>query len=427
MLEDAIRKWNPWWVETSSLEKIIGIEREITEDIKRTFSLPHIKDIIGIRRSGKTTILYQIIKQFSGEKTDPKDIVFINFDDFQIDAASFEEITDTVEKINPDIKYLFLDEIQQKKGWEQWLRTIYDTKRFRQIFVSGSSASLLSRDIGRTLTGRHITSIVFPFSFREYLRFGGWNNFSPDFLKHNKNKILHHMKAYIEDGGFPEVTGKTEFERETVLTNTYNDILARDIVSRFNASYDITRKICYYLLSNNANEFSLRSVAGSTGLSVETVDRYIGFLEESFIILTLNAFSYKVKAQFKQNKKAYSIDTGLRNAVSFKFSHDIGRLIENIVLIELRRREKEVYYWKDEKAEVDFVVMKNLKPEELIQVCWNITDKNTKEREVNSIIRGMQALKIKEGMIITEDYDGKEKKEDMTIIFTPLWKWLLIE
>lgn len=426
MLEEAIRKWNPWWADTKSIEKLSGVKRHITSGIKDTLELKQIKDVIGVRRSGKTTILYQIIKILEEKNISPKNIVFLNFDDTEINVAPFDELIKSIEKINPEVNYLFLDEIQQKKGWERWMRTLYDTNKFKQVFVSGSSASLLSKDIGRVLTGRHITFTVFPFSFKEYLIFLGWNDFSKDFLEYNKNKILHHLTTYITGGGFPETIGKDEYQKKIVLTNIYNDILARDISARYNVSYDITRKISYHLLSNNSKEFSYRSIANAVDVSVETVEKYLEYLKESFIILTLNVFSYKTKVQFKQNKKSYSIDTGLRNAVSFRFTKDLGRLAENIVFLELLRRGKDVFFWKDRKNhEVDFVLKDGLKPTSLIQVCWDVKKEKTKNREIEGLQSAMDTFNIKKGMILTEDFEETTSHNKKVIKYMPIWKWLL--
>jgi len=425
MLEDSIKKWNPWWADIELLNDLSGIKRELTEKISDTLSIPHIKDIIGIRRSGKTTTLYQIIKLITTQKINPKNIVFLNFDDPDVQSSSFDDIIKTIEKINPNISHIFFDEIQQKKEWERWLRTLYDLKKYTQIFISGSSASLLTQDVGRVLSGRHVTFAVFPFSFIEYLKFIGWKNFTSSYLEYNRNKLLHYMKSYIENGGFPETIGQNEFQRKLILTNIYNDILTRDIASRFNASYDIAQKMSYHLLSNNAKEFSFRSIGKATNLSIETVEKYLGFLKESFIILTLDVFSYKTKVQFKQNKKAYCIDTGLRNAVSFKISEDRGRLAENVVLVELKRRGKDVYYWKNGKIEVDFVVKEGLKPTEVLQVCWDITDEKTKKREVNGLLEALNTFKLKKGIIISEDFSATENIDGNKITFIPLWKWLL--
>lgn len=426
MLENSIRRWNPWWAEKESIIRLSGIDRELFFHIIKALALSHIKDIIGVRRSGKTTIMYQIIKSLLDKDAKPKDVVFLNFDDPELNEALFDDILKSIEKINPNAKYLFVDEVQQKSGWERWIRTLYDIRRFSQIFVSGSSASLLSQDIGRVLTGRHLTFVVFPFSFKEVLKFNGWEKFDIDFLKHNKNKLLHYQEEYIKNGGFPEILGKEDSERKIILTHSYNDILSRDISARFGASYDISQKISYHLLSNISKEFSYRSIANATGVSVETVEKYVAFLKESFLILTLDFFSYKTKIQFKQNKKAYCIDTGLRNAVSFKFSEDAGRLMENAVFIELRRRGKEVYYWKDKFGkEVDFLIKEGLRVKELIQVCWDIEDINIKKRELKGLLAACKEFKLKNGLVITEDKEGKETIDGKNIIYEPLWKWML--
>jgi len=428
MLDESIRKWNPWWAESNSIEKLSGLKRYLTADVKKTLELRQIKDIIGVRRSGKTTILYQIIKILEENEEKPKNIVFLNFDDTEINSASFEEIIKTIEKMNPETRYIFLDEIQQKTGWERWIRTLYDTNKYKQIFISGSSASLLTKEIGRVLTGRHITFTVFPFSFKEYLVFIGWNDFTIDYLEYNKNKILHHLTLYLQGGGFPEVIDKNEFERKIILTNIYNDILARDICARNNVSFDIARKISYHLLSNNSKEFSFRSIANAVDVSVETVEKHLEYLKESFILLTLTVFSYKTKIQFKQNKKSYCIDTGLRNAVSFKTSEDFGRLAENIVFLELIRRGKEVFFWKNKRQhEVDFVVKDGLKPIKLIQVCWNIKNEKTKKREIEGLLSAMEVFNLKEGIILTEDYEEIEKYNQKEIKYIPLWKWLILK
>ena len=280
MLENSIRKWNPWWANINELDDLIGEKRDILENIENSFSLRHIKDIIGVRRAGKTTTLYQLIDILIKNKTNPKNLVFLNFDDPDIQLSTFDDLIKAIDKINPDTTHLFLDEIQQKKNWEPWLRKLYDINKFNQIFISGSSASLLTQDVGRVLSGRHVTFKIFPFSFKEYLKFTGWKDFSNDYLEYDKNKLLHYLNLYIKGGGFPEVINKNEYQRKIILTNLYNDIIARDISSRYNTSFDIAHKICYHLMSNNSKEFSYRSVANGTNLSVETVEKYLEYLKD---------------------------------------------------------------------------------------------------------------------------------------------------
>ncbi len=426
MLEDGIRRWNPWWADSGSAAALSGVDREITSRIMAATGMPHVKDVIGVRRSGKTTAMYQVVRLLITGKAEPKDVVFLNFDDPEISASPFEDIQKALARINPEIKFLFVDEVQQKQGWEAWVRVIYDKKAFSQIFVTGSSASLLSRDLGRILTGRHLTFVVFPFSFREVLRFSGWSRFDADFLLYNKNRILHHFSEYVRNGGCPEALGRTDAERKIILTNAYVDILARDICARYGVSLGGVEKVSYHLLSNVAKEFSYRSVSRATGLNFATVEKYVDFLRESFLLLTLDFFSYKTKVRFRQNRKAYCIDTGLRNAVSFAFSEDIGRLAENAVLVELKRRGKEVYYWKDKSGrEIDFLVREDLKVKELVQVCWDVGKSSTKKREVEGLLAGCSEFKLTAGIVLTEDAEGEEKIGGITVKYVPLWKWLL--
>ncbi len=406
---------------------LTGIRRDITEDIIKSLGTPHIKDIIGVRRCGKTTILYQVADHLISQGLKATDIMFLNFDDPSINAAAFPELQKEIFKINPDISHIFLDEIQQKTGWERWVRTLYDTKKFQRIFISGSSASLLSQDMGRVLTGRHITFGAAPFSFREYLRKRGWEDFTPEFLAYNKDKLLHYLSAYLETGGFPETAELDDFGRKQVLTSLYNDILARDISSRYGASFEITDKICRFMLTNPGALYSGNSVAKAAGTAVETAEKYINYLKESLLIYELPIFSFKLKMQFKQNKKTYPADTGIRNAVCLRFSHDTGKLAETVVFLEIRRRNLEVYYWKStEGYEVDFVVKEGQKITGLIQAAWDVRDEATRMREERALRCALEELEVDEGIILTEDEERSIEKNGKLIKYLPVWKWLLI-
>jgi len=426
MLEQSIRLWNPWWADKRMPSDLTGIKREVTDSIIKTLDTPHIKDVIGVRRSGKTTILYQVAAYLMDAGVPQKDILFLNFDDPAINAAALDEIQTGIYKINPQISYLFLDEIQQKDGWERWVRTLYDTRRFNQIFLSGSSASLLSRDIGRVLSGRHITFEVTPFSFAEYLKKRGWVNLEPDYLIYNREKLLHYQKAYLEEGGFPDVVGRDEFNRKKILTALYNDIIARDISSRFGASFDVAGRICMLMLTNSTGEYSFNSVAKASHTAVETAEKYIGYLRESLLIMDLPVFSYKLKSQFKQNKKTYAVDTGLRNAVSLRFTPDTGKLAENSVFLELKRRAEEVFYWKGKGGlEVDFVVKAGQKVQTLLQVSWDVRNEKTHRRELRSLCHACEEFGLTGGMILTEDTEKTVEENGVTVMYYPLWKWML--
>ncbi len=426
MLEQSIRLWNPWWAEKRMPQDLIGIQRKVTDSITKSLDTPHIKDVIGVRRSGKTTVLYQTAAHLMDTGVAPEHILFLNFDDPAINAAPLDEILVSIYKISPDISHIFLDEIQQKEGWERWVRTLYDTKRFSRIFLSGSSASLLTRDMGRVLSGRHITFEVTPFSFAEYLEKRGWENLEPEYLIYNREKILYYQKAYLEEGGFPETIGMDEFNRKKILTSLYNDIIARDISARFGASYDIAAKICQLMITNSTCEYSFNSVAKAAHIAVETAEKYIGYLTESQLIIDLPVFSYKLKSQFKQNKKTYAVDTGLRNAVSFRFTPDMGKLAENAVFLELKRRGGEVYYWKTRGGyEVDFVQKTGQQVQVLLQVSWDVRDDKTRKREERSLCRACEELGVTNAMILTEDTDETVERDGVQIMYYSLWKWLL--
>ncbi|MCD6522132.1 MAG: AAA family ATPase, partial [Candidatus Diapherotrites archaeon] len=212
----SIEKWNFWWSDPQKLNAFGWTERDILKDVLDLTSLPHIKDIIGVRRSGKTFLMYQVISHLIKRGTKPEEILYLNFDD-----PEFNDIRKTIStalEIKPEIKYVFLDEIQNITEWEKEIRVYYDRGEFKQIFVSGSSASLISRDIGRTLTGRHITVLVTPFSFREFISRHKINYKDP----FQKERVIHHLEVFLKEGGFPEILRKDIVTKEPILINIYN-------------------------------------------------------------------------------------------------------------------------------------------------------------------------------------------------------------
>ena len=411
-MREAIQLWNIWWENSQKIKKFIGTERISLLRILTELKIPHIKDIIGVRRCGKTVLIYQIISKLIEQDVPAKNILYLNFDDPEL--TDIEETIRTSLHINPDISHVFLDEIQNVKQWEKIIRVYYDRKKFTQIFVSGSSASLISRDVGKTLTGRHITKILTPFSFKEYLikqRIEKPTDIS------NREKVIHYLENYLINGGFPETIGTDQLTSKSILLDLYNDILSRDIVSRFDADLDIVKKIGYYLMTNIAVFFSYNSVARALNLHYDTVKKYVPYFEEVFLFFIIPFFSWKIKTTVKKDMKCYSIDTGLRNAVSFRFSDDLGKLAENIVLIELKRRGKEVYFWKV-KREIDFIVR-----EESSLTAMNITYTNEiSNREKEGLLEFKEKYTNVNLVIITKEL---EKTDENGIKYIPLWKWLI--
>lgn len=411
-MKEAIQRWNIWWDNPEDIKKFVGTERTPFPQILAELNSPHIKDIIGVRRCGKTVLMYQIIHALIKQGINPHNILYLNFDDPELN--NLEEVLKNSLHIHPEISHVFLDEVQHIDKWENIIRLYYDRKKFTKIFVSGSSASLISRDIGRTLTGRHITQMLAPFSFKEYLKH---QKIDRPFDIINREKVIHHLDHYIKNGGFPEIIGTQPLTTKAILLDLYNDILSRDIVSRFDVELDIVKKIGYYMMTNIGAPFSYNSIARAVQVHYETVKKYVPYFEEVFLLFVVPFFSWKIKTTMNKDMKCYAIDTGLRNAVSLKFSDDLGKLAENVVLVELKRRGNEVYFWK-EKREVDFIIR-----DETNLTAINITYTNTiSEREKQGLLLFKEKYKNLRLMIITREV---EQTDSNGIQYIPLWKWLL--
>ncbi|PIU51891.1 hypothetical protein COS91_02065 [Candidatus Desantisbacteria bacterium CG07_land_8_20_14_0_80_39_15] len=400
-----------------------------------------INDIVGIRRCGKTYFMFLFIKHLlDDENVNKNQILYLNFENRKLHPLKesyFNDIVDFVyaEKLLDRFKkiYLFLDEAQNINGWEKQLRSIYDEFKGKvKIVISGSNASLLKKDYAALLTGRHLTINLYPLSFKEFLNF---NNFSVNnkkiFTEREKSLIRKYLTEYIKSGGFPEVVLADEY-KEDILQQYFGDIITRDIISRERIRKDafLVEEIAAYLINNISNLFSLRKISnffGSSGnkISVPTLQNYLRFFENAFLFIPIRIFSYKIRERLQHPQKIYCIDAGLISALSSKSSPDWGRLYENTVAVELKRKKCEIYYWKDYRYnEVDFVIKKGLKISTLIQVCYDM-NKDNYEREASSLIKCSKELKCKDLLIITDDEEREFKESGITIKSIPLYKFLL--
>ena len=297
-----------------------------------------------------------------------------------------------------------------------------------KIIVTGSSSKLLDSEYATTLTGRTLPITVFPMSFMEYLKFHNVKTKDRLSLVSKKRDIVALLKKYIEQGGFPEVllTGKE------LLQKYFDDIIFKDIIDRHEIRDTNTiKRIAHFLLTNIAKEYTYNSIRKMFGVSLDLIRQYIGYIEASYLTFSVSMFSYSLKEQNINPRKVYCIDTGLRNVVGFKFSEDYGRLYENIVFVELKRRLSEslsdIFYWKNKRGkEVDFIVKEGLKTKEVIHACGNVEDKKTKEREVEGLLEALKEFKLKEGSVITEAFEGEEIIGKKKVKFIPLWKWALL-
>jgi hypothetical protein len=290
----------------------------------------------------------------------------------------------------------------------------------------------LSSEFTTVLSGRSINLNIFPLSFKEFVRFNDKKIKQYKDIVLDKNRVNSLMSEYLEFGGFPRVVLETKDNKSILLKEYFEAIVLRDIVSRHNIrDVSLLKAFATILLTNIASPTSIGKLASvlqgsfNRKTSLETVSRFLEYAESAFLIFPVQIFSYKIKDQLQYPRKVYCIDTGLRNAVSFRFSEDIGRLYENLVYLELKRKGREIYYWKDpQHREVDFVIKEGMNVKELIQVCFDISDEKTKKREITALIKAMEEFKLNTGTIITEDYEDEEETSEKAINYIPLWKWL---
>lgn len=422
--------WNFWQSELNT-----GIKRD--EYVNRAgnyLKTNMILSILGVRRSGKSFIMRQIVKTLIDSGLDSKETLIINFEDRRFKDFSenvLDEILDTyLEFIKPDsVPYIFVDEVQLVDKWERWARTINELQKAKLI-VSGSTSQIISKELATTLTGRHLDLKVFPLGFNEFLKFKKVEikNFLD--IINKKIELRRSFREYAQYGGFPEVVlGESKNE---ILISYFEDILTKDIVKRFSVKkIDKLEALAKFYLTNISNSITFNSLGRALKISKDTVEKYSWYLENAFLFFFIKRFSYSLKEQDNSPRKVYSLDVGLSNAMGFRFSENFGKVMENIAALELLRRAAqnplmEIYYWKDVSGkEVDFVVKEGIEVKGLIQVTYASSKEEIAERELSALIKAMKEFKLNEGLILTEEFEGEEDVNRYIIKYIPLWKWLL--
>ena len=416
-------EWNPWW-EGKNFTALTGFARQKTKDILSKIELNLIQTVLGVRRCGKSTILYQIITELLNKGTNSREILLINLEDDILSATELDKIIEVyIEHVKPEkLGYLFVDEIQNREKWEFWIKKQHDLKKFKAIFVSGSSS--LSSTYSTLLTGRQLLWVIEPLNFNEFLQFKKFN--VPKIIgMETKARIKGMLNEYIHYGGFPQVA--LSEDKHAILVSYYTTIEEKDIIMKQNLDAQKVKMLLRFLLTNIARLHSHKKLASIINCSTTTIGSYMTAFENAFLIFQVPIFSYKVKDQLRYPRKIYCIDTGLRNVASFLISADKGWLYENIVAVNLRKNN-EVYYWKNIKQqEIDFVVKNNLKVVQLVQVCSDIENPEVKKREISAMLMASKELRCNNLLIITDDYEGKETIEKKDVHYVPLWKWLLAD
>ncbi|HLC70082.1 MAG TPA: ATP-binding protein [Patescibacteria group bacterium] len=388
-----------------------GIDREI--DFDKYKKTNQITVISGIRRSGKSTLL----KQFSAFYPD---YYYLTFDDERLasfQVKDFSTLMLAFSKTGP-ARTILLDEIQNVAGWERFVRRLYEEGY--KIFITGSNAKLLGSELATHLTGRYFKIDLYPFSFREFLMF---NKVSlEDKTTNGQALVLKSFDDYLSNGGFPEYLkyGDKEF-----IKRAYEDILFKDIITRFKIRSGASfKQLALYLFTNIGKEIGYNSLKNILGYkSVISVKKHLGYLAEAFLLFELCKYDYSLKRQFVSNKKIYAVDNGLRNEVAFSFSEDKGRLLENAVFIELKRRGQEIFYFKGKK-ECDFLIKEKNKIVSLLQVTTLLTADN-EEREVSGLAEAANKSGLDYGTIITLSQEKKLYHQNVTIMVIPAWKWFV--
>lgn len=416
---------NPWWQTREVPQALRGRDRPRYKLLLKSTSLKEVTIITGVRRSGKSTLMYQITDNLLKQGISPEQILFVNLEDPRLAADSLDDIYETYRSsINPDQKaYILLDEIHRREGWESWIRRYYDLGSDCKFIISGSCSYPLKKGYSTLLTGRNLTFEVFPLSFDEYLTFKD-KKIDYEALKKNillekqRHGIQKAMKEYLEEGGFPAAFYKEGEFKRLLLAQYFDDIIYKDIVDRHGIKSRKTRDLALYLASNITALISLRNIRNTLGLSYESIKDYLTYYNDAFLFFTVEHFSYSLKEQKTRPSKTYCIDNGLRNAVSFRFSKDDGKLAENLVYTHLRQAKDDIYYWKG-KGEVDFIIKNPDHTITAINVTY--TDK-INEIEIQSLLEFKQNhKKTKKLIIITK----KTEKTQDKIKYIPLWKWLL--
>ncbi len=377
-----------------------------------------IRIVLGPRRAGKSFFLTRHLMAWG-------QFGYVNFDDEELnDKEKIPDILTAVEDLYAGTKTLLMDEIQNIPGWELLANRL--ARQGYRLYITGSNAHLLSRELATHLTGRHTVTTIFPFSFAEYLRT------KPG--EHTESEYRALLADYAVTGGFPEIL-TTTIDKKEYLLRLFDAVVFKDIIRRYRIrSPQGLGDLAQYLCSNVAGEYSVHHLTKVTGCkSDRTVRKYLEYLEEAFLLFSVPRFSYKVKEQVISNRKIYCIDNGFVMAKGFRFSPNNGGLMENLVAVALHGLELagnlNLYYWKNaQQQEVDFVLHKDGRVVALFQVCTDLTDEKTRRREENALLIAGRDCACNNRIILTLDEEQTSTKEWFgirgDIWYIPLWKWL---
>lgn len=392
------------------------IDRDIQYDLY--INTNQIVIISGVRRSGKSSLLFLIRQKMN---LLPEEFCYCNFDDERIipDVETLNKVYSIhLENFRKEPVFFF-DEIQMVPNWQKFINRMHE--QGRKIFVTGSNAQLLSSEISTSLTGRNKVIELWPFSFSEFLLYNNREYNIEGLSVRNRSLLMNDFKSYLEMGGFPLVVKEGDLE---IAHDLFQDILYRDIVARFKlTNVAEVRQIGLFMASNIAKLFSystLQTISGSKSLS--SIKDYLSYFEASYLFSYLMKYDYSVRKQIMNSRKVFAVDNGIATRLGFRFSDDKGRLLENCVYIELKRRRHEIYYFA-QKHECDFLIKENLNITEAIQVVYSLNAENS-QREISGLLEAMTSYNITKGTIIVmENSENIPLPAGVSIV--PAYQWLL--
>jgi len=400
-----------------------GVRRKVADKIA-AFASNRAIIVKGVRRCGKSTLLQQVVREKFGN-----DYHYLNFDDDRLmnfETTDFQTLMEAFQGFSGKSKNILLDEIQNVTGWELFVNRIL-RQGFR-VFITGSNANLLSKELGTHLTGRHADFELYPFSFTEWLDLKK-TRVPAALSTGDKVGISSSFDEYLHAGGFPEVATSGN---PSLLGPVLDDIIQKDIIRRYNVRKPgELRNVITFLLWNSANRMTFKAITSNFRIkSPNTVQKYFDYAQETGLLFSINKYDAKIKQYEKNPKKMYCIDNGLITRNRPGTQSQLGQLLENLVAIELKRRGARAHYYQNrDGSETDFVIVEEAGPKKRItlalQVCADISDFATREREEKALLSTLEQTGLKEGFVITKSYEHTKKASGKTIKFVPAWKWML--
>ena len=430
MFEETIVDQNPHWSGDMYIE---GVPRKILNKVIDYLDLPHVISIVGVRRAGKSTLIKQAINfLIQTKEIPPKNILFLNletpqFSRYRTDVTYLERVYEDYLKLaSPEgTVFCFLDEVQFFTEWQVFVKSHYEEKKIKFI-VTGSNSRLLSSEFITLLSGRTLPLEVFPFSFGEFLTAKGLTVTDEVSLLKKRHRVRHLMDEYLHFGGFPEPSFVSEqATKKEILVMYARNILYRDIAPRFTVKKPLElENLFFYLMSNISSLYTYNKLSKLVEISDKTIKDYLSYFTDAYLLFTIDLFNFSVKRQIKSPKKVYAIDTGMARASSFSFSEDAGHYLKNLVFIELKRKGREIYYYKTANdLEVDFACKEENRLTGLIQVSKEMQTDKVRKREIRALIKAMDETGLSQATIVTYEDEEIIRAEGKTINVIPAYKY----